>query len=174
MVVKWHGVRSSTRNWNGGGPQGGNFIILEYLSQTNNNFDFIEEDLKYKYFDDASILEIFNLLSIGIARHNPKPHVPFNITNHNQFIPAEYLESQDNQMELNTEKKSKEWFLALLTAIKGSNLELIKSTKLLGTILYDDLRWNQSTEFLVKKANARMRILQQVFSPNWWPDHNIY
>ena len=90
------------------------FRILEYLSQTNNNFDFIEEDLRYKYFDDASILEIFNLLSIGIARHNQKPYVPFNITNHNQFIPAEYLESQqylerisqwtdENQMGLNTE-----------------------------------------------------------------------
>ena len=116
MVVKWHGARSSTRNLNGGGPQGGNFGILEYLSQTNNNFDFIEEDLRYKYFDDASILEIVNLLSIGIANHNPKPHVPSHIPSHNQFIPAEFLESQqyletisqwtdDNQMELNTIKK---------------------------------------------------------------------
>ena len=45
---------------------------------------------------------------------------------------------------------------------KGSNLEVIKSAKLLGTIIQDDLRWNQNTEFLVKKANARMRILYKI------------
>ena len=41
--------------------------ILEYFPQTNNNFDFVEEDMVYKYFDDASILEIVNLLSIGLV-----------------------------------------------------------------------------------------------------------
>ena len=50
-------------NLNGGGFQGGNFGILEYLSQGINNFCFIEEDLRYKYFDDASIKKIVNLLS---------------------------------------------------------------------------------------------------------------
>ena len=44
---------SYERKLNGGGPQGGHFGILEYLSQTNNNFDFIDEDLRFKYFDDA-------------------------------------------------------------------------------------------------------------------------
>ena len=66
---------SQERKLNGGGPQGGNFGILEYFSQTNNNFDFIDDDLKFKYFDDATILEIVNLLSIGIASHNFKPQV---------------------------------------------------------------------------------------------------
>ena len=94
MVVKWHGVMSETKKLNGGGPQGGNFGIFEYLSQTNNNFDFLEDDLVYKYFDDASILEIVNLLSIGLASHNFKSHVASNIPTHNQFIPGDYLQSQ--------------------------------------------------------------------------------
>ena len=114
-VVKWHGLVSEMRNLNGGGPQGGNFGILEYLSQTNNNFNFVDEDLVYKFFDDASVLEIVNLLSIGLASHNFKQQVASNIPTHNQFIPADYLQSQnyletisqwtdDNQMELNIEK----------------------------------------------------------------------
>ena len=61
MVVKWHGEVSSVRDLHGGGPQGGNFGILEYLSQTNNNLDFIDEELRFKYFDDASVLELVNL-----------------------------------------------------------------------------------------------------------------
>ena len=57
MIVKWHGVTSSVRELHGGGPQGGNFGILEYLSQTNNNLDFIDEELRFKYFDNSSVLE---------------------------------------------------------------------------------------------------------------------
>ena len=55
--MAWLGILSQ-------GPQGGNFGILEYLSQTNNNLDFVEQDLRFKFFDDASSLEIVNLLSI--------------------------------------------------------------------------------------------------------------
>ena len=44
---------------------------------------------------------------------------------------------------------------------KGSNLDVFESIKLLGTIIQDVLRLNKNTEFLVKKANARMRILPQ-------------
>ena len=37
--------------------------ILEYLSQTNHNTDFIDPDDKFKFFDDLSILEIIKLMS---------------------------------------------------------------------------------------------------------------
>ena len=40
MVVKWHGVESKMKKINGGGPQGGLWGILEYLSQSNNNTNF--------------------------------------------------------------------------------------------------------------------------------------
>ena len=127
MVVKWHGLFSNTRNLNGGGPQGGNFGILEYLSQTNGNFDFVDEELRYKYFDDASILEIVNLLSIGLASHNFKFQVASNVPIHNQIIPEKSLKSKQyldtisqwtdaNQMKLNIEK-SKAMILTLITTI---------------------------------------------------------
>ena len=83
------------RNLNGGGPQGGSFGILEYLSQTNKNFDYLDEDLVFKYIDDVTILEIVNLLSIGLASNNAKLHVPSHIPAHTQFIAAKNLKSQE-------------------------------------------------------------------------------
>ena len=44
LVVKWNKTISTPRQVNGGGPQGGNAAILEYLSQTCNNLDYIPED----------------------------------------------------------------------------------------------------------------------------------
>ena len=51
--------------------------------------------------------------------------------------------------------------------MKEEPIEVIQNTKLLGTIISDDLSWNLNTEYLVKKANARMQLLRKVasFSP---------
>ena len=54
MKVKWNGKLSKEHILNGGGPQGGLMGILEYLSQTNNNTDFISDELKFKFIDDLS------------------------------------------------------------------------------------------------------------------------
>ena len=41
-------------------------------------------------------------------------------------------------------------------------VEIIDETKLLGTIITDDLKWHKNTESLVKRAYARMRILHKI------------
>ena len=173
-------MTSSVRELHGGGPQGGNFGILEYLSQTNNNLDFIDEELRFKYFDDASVLEVVNLLSIGIASHNSKQQVPSHIASHNQFIPAEYLKSQeyletvhhwseDHKMQLNVEKSKMMIFnftnnyqFSTNVSHNGNDMEVIEETKLLGTVITSDLKWHRNTEVLGKRANARMRILHKI------------
>ena len=43
--------------------------------------------------------------------------------------------------------------------LKGEKLETVKETRLLGTIITDDLKWRRNTEYLVKKANQRMKML---------------
>ena len=65
MKVKWKGYISTLRKLNGGGPQGGTLGIEEYLCQSNDNTDFLDEDEKFKYIDDLSMLEVVNLVSIG-------------------------------------------------------------------------------------------------------------
>ena len=82
MKVKWNGEVSCERDLNGGGPQGGLMGILEYLSQTNDNADFIPVDEKFKFIDDLSILDIINLISVGISSYNPKIHVPSDVGDH--------------------------------------------------------------------------------------------
>ena len=42
-------------------------------------------------------------------------------------------------------------------AIENSPIEVIKSTKLLGTIITDDLRWDENCKNLIRKANMRMK-----------------
>ena len=48
--------------------------------------------------------------------------------------------------------------------LKDENVEVINSTKLLCTIISDDLKWDLNTQNLVKKANARMALLRKVAS----------
>jgi hypothetical protein len=48
--------------------------------------------------------------------------------------------------------------------LNDENVEVINSTKLLGTIVQDDLKWDLNTANIVKKANARMELLRKVAS----------
>ena len=107
MTVKWKGQVSSPHELNGGGPQGGLMGILEYLCQTDGNVDFVELQKRFKYIDDLSILEIINLISIGLSSYNSKQQVPGDIGDHNQFIPPENLNSQTylNQLSKWTDEK---------------------------------------------------------------------
>ena len=47
-------------------------------------------------------------------------------------------------------------------SLNDENLEIVKETKLLGVILSDNLKWDQNTDFLVKKAYKRMELLRKV------------
>ena len=95
MKVKWNGKLSTTHKLNGGGPQGGLIGILEYLSQTNHNTDYLSNEDKFKFIDDLSVLEIINLISQGLATYNIKNHVASDISSeHNQYLPASNINSK--------------------------------------------------------------------------------
>ena len=49
-------------------------------------------------------------------------------------------------------------------AIEGEVLETVAETKLLGTIITNDLRWSKNTQNIVKKANKRMELLRKISS----------
>ena len=44
------------------------------------------------------------------------------------------------------------------------NVETVSNTKLLGTVITNNLKWNANTSELVKKGNARMQLLRSVAS----------
>ena len=43
-------------------------------------------------------------------------------------------------------------------------IDVINSTRLLGTIITNNLRWEENTSNIVQKANARMQLLRKVAS----------
>ena len=172
MVVKWHGQEPSLRKLNGGGPQGALWGILEYLSQSNDNTDFVSLARKFKFIDDLSILEVVNLLSIGIASNNFRMHVASDIPTNGYIIPNENLKTQqylskinewttDNKMKMNREKSkvmifnfTKDYQCTSRTQIENVPLEVIKETKLLGVMINDQLNWDKNTSYLVTRAKA--------------------
>ena len=180
MVVKWHGKESTMRKLIGGGPQGGLWGILEYLSQSNSNTEGVENSKKFKFIDDLSILEIINLLSIGIASYNFKHHVASDIPTNGFIIPNENLKTQEyldeihswtqeHQMELNKQKSKAMIFnftgshqFTSRTRLESESIKIITETKLLGVILSDNLSWDSNTMQLIKRANARMRLLHKL------------
>ena len=95
MSVKWHGCRSAPRKMPGGGPQGATMGLLEYLSQSNNSADIVSESERFKFLDDLSILEIVNLLTVGLTSFNLKVQVSSDIAAHKQNIPTDNLKSQE-------------------------------------------------------------------------------
>ena len=110
MQVKWHGKFSEVKQLNGSGPQGSSIGLLEYLAQSNDNTNIIGQEERFKFLDDLSILEIVNLLTIGISSYNIKQHVPSDIPVSNGFIESNYLKTQsylDSICSWTSEKKMK-------------------------------------------------------------------
>ena len=182
MSVKWHGCRSIPRKINGGGPQGATLGILEYLAQSNNCADMVSLEDRFKFVDDLTVLEIVNLLTIGITSYNLKQHIPADIPVHNQYIPAQHLKSQQwldeiNQWTLNQKMKinskktksmifnfTEKYQFSTRLLLENEIIENLTSTRLLGTIISDDLSWDQNTKSIVTKANARMELVRKVAS----------
>ena len=60
--------------------------------------------------------------------------------------------------------------------LKSENVEVVKSSKLLGTIITDNLTWDENTNYLVKKGHTRMQLLRKVasFTSSKEEKKNIY
>ena len=182
MSVKWHGCRSVPRHIHGGGPQGATLGILEYLSQSNNSADLVQDLDRFKFVNDLSVLEIVDLLTVGITSYNLKYHIPSDLPLHNQYIPAHNLKSQNwlddihkwtvNQKMMLNPKKTKNMIFNFTNKYKFSTrlkideetIETVPNTRLLGTIIEENLSWDLNTANVVRKANASMQILRRVAS----------
>ena len=127
--------------------------------------------------DDLTFLETVYLANIGIASYNIRNHIASNVPTHNQMISSDKLNTQNylNEIEKWTEKKkmvlnekktkcmifnsSKKFQFTSDLKLKGEKLNVVNETKLLGTILTSDLKWNRNTQHIVKSANGKMRML---------------
>ena len=69
-------------------------------------------------------------------------------------------------MELNAKKSkvmlvnnSKKFQFTTGLVMKDQVLDVVNEAKLLGTYITSDLKWNKNTDYLIKEANKRMRLL---------------
>ena len=56
--------------------------------------DFVDLVDRFKFVDYLTLLEVVNLLTVGIPSLNLKNSVPSDVHLHNQFIPPENIRSQ--------------------------------------------------------------------------------
>ena len=101
MFVKWKGVKSKPRHLKGGGPQGGTFCVFEYLSQSNSNANCVDPELRWKWVDDLTILEIINIINIGIWCFNVKSEVSNDINIHKNYVHKSDLLTDTNFQTIN-------------------------------------------------------------------------
>jgi hypothetical protein len=131
-------LQVSSKEIHSGGPQGATLGILEYLAQSNNSAD---------------------------------------VPTHNQYVPAQNLESQKwldeiNQwtqnlkMLINTKKTktmtfnfTEKYQFSTRLLLNNEIVENLSKTKLLGTIITDDLRWDENTLNIVRKAKGKLPVL---------------
>ena len=46
-------------------------------------------------------------------------------------------------------------------SLNNANIEVVDKIKLLGTTITNDLKWDENTDIIIKKANQRMQILRK-------------
>ena len=119
---------------------------------------------------------------MGLATYTVIAHIPSDIPVHNQIIRAKKLKSQENLNVINewTKKKkiklnlkktknmifnfSRNYQFITKLAVDNENLDVVKETKLLVTIITDDLKWAKNTKEIVKKSYQRMQLLNAAAS----------
>ena len=178
MQVRFNNKYSSTHKLPGGGPQGTLVGLIEYLVQSNDNADCVDPDMRYKYVDDLTVLELVLFAGL-LTDYNFKQHIASDIGIDEHYVPADSLTTQanldqiaawteENQMKLNEDKskymvftRSNTEFATRLT-LNGNTMERIEEVKLVGVWLTTFLDWDKNTRELCKRAYARMTMLTKL------------
>ena len=95
MQVRFNNKYSSTHQLPGGGPQGTLLGLIEYLVQSNDSADCVDADMRFKYVDDLTILELV-LLGGLLTDYNFKQQVASDIGIDENYVPATSLTTQNN------------------------------------------------------------------------------
>ena len=73
-----------------------------YTSQSNDIETFANDDDKYKFIDDLSLIKIINLIIQGLANFNCRMNLPSDITRGNNFLPPQNSNSQHYMNDLSS------------------------------------------------------------------------
>ena len=124
------------------------FGLIECFVQSNNNADGVDPELRYKYVDDLTVLELVMLASL-VTEYNFKQQVASDIGIDELYVPASSLKTQDslndiaawttdNLMKINEDKTKymvfsrSETEVATRLTVNNNTTERIEEIKLLG------------------------------------------
>ena len=148
MQVRLDNTLSSTHHLPGGGAQGTLLGVIQFLVQNNDNADCLEEDMRYKFVDDLSILELL-LFGGLLSDYNFKDHIASDIGIDELYVPGLNLQTQknldniaqgtdENMMKLNEKKSNYMVFsrssteIATRLTLNAQTLDRVEEVKLLG------------------------------------------
>ena len=178
MQVRFNSTYSSTYSLPGGGPQGTLVGLIEYFVQSNDNADSVDPDMRLRFVDDLTILELVMMGGI-LSEYNFKLHVASDIGIDEQYVCATNLKTQDNlntiadwtvqnKMKLNEDKTNymvfsrSETEMATRLTVNNKTIDRIEEVKLVGVWLTTWIDWDKNTKELCKKAYARMTMLTKL------------
>jgi hypothetical protein len=162
----------------GGGPQGSWTDQLCYITASDDNANFVNQDDRYKFSDDLNILELIMLGNI-LTEYDFKNHVASDIGMGEKFLPAEGLETQnnlnqiatwtdENKIKLKESKtnylvftRSRDSFATQLT-LNSKFIERQFESKCLGVWLQSNGKWEKNTRELCRGAYARIQMLTKL------------
>ena len=178
MQVRYNDSYSSTHSLPGGGPQGSLVGLIEYFVQSNDNADSVDQDKRFKFVDDLSILELLKLAGL-VSEYNFKQQVASDIGIEELYVDSDNLKTQEhlnkiadwtdkNKMKLNENKtkymvfsRSETEFSTRL-CLNGKTLERIEEAKIVGVWVTTWLDWTKNTAEICKKAYARVTMLTKL------------
>ena len=139
------------------------------------------ENMHAKYVDDMTIAQSINLkkdLTNDPDKNWTKP--PRKRDRHEQLLPREKNQIQtqlnqlcsyadENQMQLNKDKTKvmlfnplKQWDFMPEIEVGGQNLEVVEVYKLVGVQISSNLKWNENTDYITKKAYSRLWMIKRL------------
>ena len=176
MSVNFNGQESSLFSLVGGGPQGSWTGQETYIAASNDNADCVDEDNRFKFCDDLSILELLMLGDI-LTEYNFLEQVASDVGIDQKFLPTQGTQinldkiamwTEDNLMKLKESKsnyiiftRSSQDFATRVT-VNNKLIERQQYVKLLGVWLQEDGGWGKQIKESCKKAYMRMSFLTKL------------
>ena len=178
MSVCFNSEQSSLFSLIGGGPQGSWAGQQCFSVASDDNASFIEQEDRYKFCDDLSILELV-LLGNMLTEYNFQEHVASDVGLGERFLPSQGLATQENlnkialwtKENLMQLKESKTDYLVLTRArdifatrftVNDKYIERKEVSKLLGVWLQEDGSYETNTQQLCKQGYARISMLTKL------------
>ena len=178
MQVRFNSRYSTTHKLPGGGPQGTLIGLIEYFIQSNDNAECVDPNMRFKYVDDLTILELL-LLSGLLTEYNFHQHVASDIGIGELYVPAASFKTKDNINQIEewtannvmkmSEKKSNYMIysrsnteFATCLSLNKQILERVEEAKLSGVWITMFLDWAKNTKELCKKLYARLTLITKL------------